>query len=360
MMQSNKRWPFWLMTTLLLLVFIYLIRSILLPFVLGIFIAYFLNPAADRLERAGLSRNSAALLLMGAFFSTLIVMSIIVIPVIANQFAGLIQSLPGYFSQIDEKYTPMLSDYVGGLSKGQMASVKQAVSNFSGEMVTFAGQFATGLLYSGMAVVHLLSLILITPVVAFYLLRDWGQLLLRLDVLLPRTHAVVIRQQLVIIDRTLSGFIRGQINVCLIMSVFYALALSLAGLKFGIVIGLATGILVVFPYVGLLLSTTIGMGVAFFQFPDAAHIGIVLAVFVVGGVVEGYLITPRLVGEKVGLHPVWIIFGMLSGGALFGLVGVLLAVPVTAVIGVLIRFGMERYLQSEYYRSDNTVLLPEA
>jgi predicted PurR-regulated permease PerM len=184
------------------------------------------------------------------------------------------------------------------------------------------------------------------------MLRDWDDIVARFDRLLPRPYEHVIREQLSIIDDTLAGFIRGQLNVCLLMSIVYGLGLTLVGLKFGIIIGLAAGLLVIVPYVGFLICFLIGMGVAFFQFDSMQDVGMVLAVFVAGQIIESNFVTPKLVGEKVGLHPVWIIFGMLAGASLFGFVGVLLAVPLTAVAGVLIRFATARYLESSYYNGE--------
>jgi predicted PurR-regulated permease PerM len=338
------------MISLSLIVFFCLIREILLPFVLGMFIAYFLHPVIDRLERAGAARSVATLMILAGFFIIVALLSVLVIPTIFGQLSELIAALPGYVNDYQQKYAPQLSHWLGGLPAAATDDIKSAVANFSGVMVKFFGAFLDGILHSGIAFVHLLMLILITPIVAFYLLRDWKGMVTRIDNLLPREHMNVIHQQLAIIDRTLAGFVRGQLNVCLIMATYYAIGLSVVGLKFGIVIGLMTGLLVIFPYIGLMLGIAVGLGVAFFQFGDLTPMLTVLAVFLVGGSMEGYIITPKLVGSKVSLHPVWIIFGMLSGATLFGLVGILLAVPITAVIGVLIRFGTDRYLQSDYYR----------
>lgn len=347
---TKKRPLFWLFIGILFFVFLYLIRSILLPFVLGIFIAYFLDPAADRLERMKLTRWQATLIIIIGFFAAIGFLSLLIIPVIVNQCTGLIADLPGYVNSFDRQYTPELSHWLGGLPAETVDSVKGAAADFASVMVKMAGDFVANVFQSGMAFVQLISLILITPVAAFYLLRDWDYIITRIDNLLPRDHADTIRAQLAIIDRTLAGFLRGQINVCLIMGAYYAIALSLAGLKFGIVIGFVTGLLVIVPYAGWLLGMGIGLAVAFFQFDSSTSILIVFLIFLIGTVLEGAFITPNLVGNKVGLHPVWIIFGMLCGAALFGFVGILLAVPVTAVIGVLFRFATERYLQSEYYQ----------
>ncbi len=333
-----------------LLVFLFLIRSILLPFVLGIFTAYFLDPAADKIEKLGLSRGLSTVVITLLFFIAVGFGSVLVVPVIASQLSDLILAIPGYIVEFEQRYSAELEKIPGGLPLVDMEGIKSAATNISGVMFKLVGDFLTGVLQSGMAVVNLLSMILITPIVAFYLLRDWDKVMQRLDTYLPRRHAQTIREQLAIIDDTLAGFVRGQINVCLILGTFYAVGLSLAGLKFGILIGLATGMLVIFPYVGLMVGMGTGLGVAFFQFDTTEPMLMVLGVFVFGQMMEGYFFTPKLVGEKVGLHPVWIIFGMLAGATLFGFVGILLAVPATAIIGVLIRFALQQYLQSQYYQ----------
>jgi predicted PurR-regulated permease PerM len=355
---TDKRDLFWFTIAVCFLVFLFLIRSILLPFVLGIFIAYFLSPVTDKLEKLGLARALATLLVIGCFFLSFILLSLLIFPAIVTQISGLISELPGYMARLEQEHAQNLTEWLGGFPAIDTESLKENIAGLSGVVVKLAGNFLTGLLQSSMAFVNVISMILITPVVAFYLLNDWNSIIRNADELLPRTHAATIRTQLRIIDRTLAGFLRGQLNVCLILSTYYALLLSLFGLKFGIIIGIATGLLVIVPYVGWLVGTLIGLTIAFFQFDDAGQMGIILTIFVVGMVVEGNFLTPKLVGEKVGLHPVWIIFGMLSGAALFGFVGVLLAVPASAVIGVLLRFAIERYRLGIHYQGEAPVLKP--
>lgn len=351
---------FWLALGLGLMVFLYYIRSILLPFVLGIFTAYFLDPAADRLEKTGLSRGLSTVIITLVFFTSIILLSFAIIPMITSQMAGLIGDIPGYVADFETHISPYLSEKLRELTAAHMGQIKDTSSSVSGMLIKLLGDFMFGLLHSGMAIANLLSLVLITPIVAFYLLRDWDKIIALIDSYLPRKEADTIREQLAIIDQTLAGFVRGQVNVCLILGTFYAVGLSLAGLKFGMLIGMATGLLVIFPYVGLMLGMSTGVAVAFFQFDAVEPIFTVLGVFVIGQIMEGYFITPKLVGEKVGLHPVWIIFGMLAGAALFGFVGILLAVPVTAVIGVLIRFALEHYLESPYYQDTSIPAAPPA
>ena len=351
----TKKIGFWLVIFITFFGFLFLIRSILLPFILGIFIAYFLNPAAERLEKMGLSRSLSTLIITAGFFCSIVFLSLLVIPVVAGQFSGLIAALPAYFIQSEQKVIPLVNQWMGDVSLLDADSIKSAMADFSGTLVGMLGKCIAGIFQSGMAFINGLSLILITPVVAFYLLEEWDRIVARIDKWLPRQHANTIRTEIAIINRTLSGFVRGQINVCLILAAYYTILLSLAGLHFSSVIGIMTGLLVIVPYAGWMLGTCIGLAVAFFQFGSISHIGVIAGIFLFGMIVEGNFLTPRLVGKKVGLHPVWIIFGMLSGAALFGFVGVLLAVPISAVIGVLIRFALERYLQSEYYRGMQTV-----
>lgn len=346
----NKSWRFWLFFSLSLLIFLFLIRSILLPFVLGILVAYMLDPLADRFQKMRLSRSAATSLVTVLFFIVFGTIGVVVIPLVFHQLSGLILSIPEYMAQFDSQYRPRVEQLLGALPAEHMDTIKTTLTNFSGALIGLLTNFITGLLSSGGALINLLSLILITPLVAFYMLRDWDRLVAHIDTLLPRKHYDTIRAQLIAIDNTLAGFLRGQINVCLILGVFYSVGLSVVGLKFGVVIGLVTGLLVILPYVGLMAGMATGLAVAFFQFDSYGQIGAVLAVFLMGQILEGYYFTPKLVGEKVGLHPVWIIFGLLAGGALFGFVGVLIAVPVSAVIGVLIRFGLSRYLKSSYYQ----------
>lgn len=349
---NSKRWLFWLIIGILFFVFIYLIRGILLPFILGALIAYFLDPAADKLERYKISRGLATAIITLSFFTILTFLSLLIIPTVLHQLSDLIKDLPTYFVTVETKYEEKLFGWLGTLPQDYVESIKTAVNNLSGVMLKLVGDMATGLFQSGMVIINVLSLILITPVIAFYLLRDWDVMTAKFYSLLPRKHEQTIREQMAIIDATLAGFIRGQINVCLFLGAFYAIGLTLVGLKFGFLIGIMTGILVILPYVGLLFSMVIGLTIAFFQFGTFEGILPVLVVFVVGQIIEGNFITPKLVGEKVGLHPTWIIFGLLAGAALFGFIGVFIAVPATAVLGVLIRFSIAHYLNSKYYNGD--------
>jgi predicted PurR-regulated permease PerM len=211
----------------------------------------------------------------------------------------------------------------------------------------------------GMALVNFLALLLITPVVTFYLLRDWDSMVARMDSWLPRAHAETIREQTRILDSTLSAFVRGTGMVCIILAVFYAATLSIAGLQFGLAIGLAAGILSFVPYLGSLGGLIICVGLAFLQFDEGWRIAVIAGIFIIGQLAEGMILTPKLVGDRIRLHPVWVIFAVLAGGTLFGFVGMLIALPVAAMLGVVIRFGVGQYLESKVYLGDEETAEPD-
>ncbi len=341
---------FWLVTIALLLIFLYMIKAILLPFVVGLGVAYFLDPAADRLEAWGLSRTVSTVIITLAFFFIVITGLVALTPLVYQQLSGLLDEMPRYIDVIQQTYKPKLEYWMMRIGQPELST--EAFENISSDVAKTIGKFVSGILRSGATILNVVSLLVITPVVTFYLLRDWDRMVAKLDTLLPRRHADVIREQMKAIDHTLSSFVRGQLNVCMIIGTYYAIALSLAGLEFGIIIGLLAGFLIIIPYVGTAVSGMLAVGIAYVQFDDFSRVLIVLAVFVLGQMVEGYFITPKLVGDKVGLHPVWLIFGMLAGGALIGFVGVLLAIPVSAIIGVLARFAISQYKESDIYKKD--------
>ncbi len=340
---------FWPVGIILFFGFLALIKSILLPFVVGMLAAYFLDPAVRKLRELHWSRSLSAAVITISFFALAIILCVILVPLISHQLNMLLQNLPDYIRGLQDKYSDDVNDYISRLSPEQSGAIKDAVSNFSGTIAGFVGKLFSDILQSGLALLNILSLIFITPVVAFYLLRDWDKLVQRLNKLLPRKNARVIRQQLLAIDRTLSGFIRGQTNVCLIMACYYSLVLSAFGLNFALGLGMLTGFLLFIPFVGIATCFVLSVTVGLFQFGANIHLLLIVLTYMVGMSLESGLITPRLVGSKVGLHPLWIIFGMLSGAALFGFVGVLISVPVTAVIGVLVRFAIAQYMKSTLY-----------
>ena len=336
----------WLAGLVLFGLFLKLFSPILLPFVAGLAIAYFVDPAVERLGRAGLNRWLATSLVLVIFF---VLFGLALLPLVQTQILDLAAKAPKLLAAAQEKLTLLVSRLSAELAPQDLERLKGAVGGFAGDALKLVGGLLGKIWSGGLAFFNLLSLIFITPVVAFYILRDWPLILKKLDSWLPRDHAGTIRGLVSEADEMISGFVRGMGIVCLILAAFYGIALTVIGLDFSLVIGIAAGLISFIPFVGAIVGFVAAVGMAMVQFSDWVPIVAVAGVFVTGQVLEGNLLTPRLVGERIQLHPVWIIFALLAGGAVFGFVGVLLSVPVAAVIGVLVRFTTGRYVQSRLY-----------
>jgi predicted PurR-regulated permease PerM len=337
---------YWSIATAVFLLVLWALGQVILPFLVGGAIAYFLDPVADRLERMGLSRVLATVVIFVILFAVVILSLLVIIPTLVQQTNDLIQSVPDLFNQLRSWLTERFPDVIdeGSPVRQSLASIGETIQSRGGELLQ-------QLLSSAAGVVNVLVFLVVAPVVAFYMLLDWDRMTARIDDLLPRDHAPTIRRLAGDIDRTLASFVRGQGTVCLILGTFYAVALMVVGLQFGLVVGLIAGLLTFIPYVGALVGGALSVGLALFQFwGDWWLIVIVAAIFQAGQMVEGNILTPKLVGSSVGLHPVWLIFALSAFGTLFGFVGMLVAVPVAAAIGVLVRFGIEQYKEGLLYR----------
>ena len=351
-MSAQLQARYWLLALAVSLVLIWLLSSILLPFVAGMAVAYFLDPPADKLEERGLSRGLSATIIVVAFFVLMILAALLLVPILQSQVSGFAERLPGYIAALRENALPLVIDLGIRVGIDVGASAGDALKEVAAEAVGFAISLLRQAWSGGMALFNILSLLVITPVVAFYLLRDFDHMISALNDWLPREHAGTVRELLADIDDVMAGFIRGQGTVCLILASFYGLSLTVAGLEFGLIIGLLSGLVSFVPFVGALLGLVFSMLTALTQFlPEGEflRIAIIATIFVVGQVMEGYILTPRLLGDRIGLHPVWVMFALLAGGALFGFVGVLIAVPAAAAIGVMVRFGHDRYMGSRLY-----------
>ncbi len=348
-MTREKQMWFWIGGFAVFLGLLYLLSDVLTPFVAGLAVAYFLDPLADRLEAALKSRTAATALILLAFFVVVIALGMALFPLLQAQVTGLISRIPDAVNAAHELLGPLVAQIESQLGAEEIQKLKANAGSFAGKAVTWLIELLQGLFLGGKAVVNALSLLFITPVVAFFLLRDWDILVAKIDDLLPRASAETIREQFRKIDETIAGFVRGQATVCLALGTIYATGLTLVGLEFGLLIGLGTGFLAFVPYVGMIIGLLVAFGVALMQFNDVLSFVMVAGVFAVGQVIEGAFLTPNLVGGRVGLHPLWIIFALLAGGALFGFAGILLAVPVASVVGVLVRFAIGRYRASILY-----------
>ena len=345
----EKRILFWGSGLIVFAMLIHLLSSMLLPFVAGILIAYFLDPVADRMEAAGVPRGIASAMILTAFFLVGLGFVMLLFPALQRQVVELARLIPGMLETIRLYAEPLLEDFIAGLSPDSLAEVKTSAVNFATKGTKWITQFLGSIWSGGLALFNIISLLLITPIVAFYLLRDWDRITVKIDSWLPRDAYPSIRKNLLEIDTTLAAFVRGQASVCLALALMYSIGLTAVGLNSGLLVGLGSGLLSFIPYLGAAIGIIVGVGIALFQFSDWLPIFIVAAIFLLGQNLESYVLTPRLVGDRVGLHPVWIIFSLMAGGSVFGFTGVLLAVPLAAVIGVLLRFSIARYLESSLY-----------
>jgi sporulation integral membrane protein YtvI len=346
---ADSRLRFWLVLLVITLISVYLLRSVLLPFVAGIVVAYVLDPVCDRLQKWKLSRTWATSIVTGSFLLVCILVLLLVIPAVVSQIATLIERAPDYLAALQREVTALLEMLRDRLDPAVQDKLQSLLRESTGNVFSWATKMMGEIISGGVAFFNFLALVVITPVVAFYLLRDWDDLTAKIDDWLPRKHQHTIRRLAHEVDETLAGFMRGQGLVCLSLAIFYAVGLTLAGLDFGLVVGLIAGFLSFIPYVGSMVGLVLSVGLAFAQFDNWVSIAIVAAVFFVGQAIEGNILTPKLVGEKVGLHAVWVMFALLAGGSLFGFVGVLLAVPAAAVIGVGVRFALAQYRLSSHY-----------
>jgi len=341
---------FWLATLLFFGLFLYLFRGILLPFVAGMALAYFLDPVADKLESWGVSRLIATVLILVLFLLIFVVALMLVVPVLATQAGDFIEKLPDYVAQLQALIAASDTSWLtrwGGL---ELPDLRSSLGGLISEGAGLMGTLLLQVWNSGKALVDVASLFIVTPVVAFYLLLDWDRMVQSVDSWIPRGHLKTVRQILTDMNAAIAGFVRGQGSVCVILGIYYAVGLTLAGLNFGLLIGFFAGVISFIPYAGSMVGLILAAGVALVQFwPDYLSIGIVLAVFFSGQLIEGNILQPKLVGGSVGLHPVWLMFALFAFGSLFGFVGLLIAVPASAALAVLVRFALKRYLESNLY-----------
>ncbi|MGV6847002.1 MAG: AI-2E family transporter [Marinibacterium sp.] len=342
----NVQFRVWGIALVVFLLTLWFLGDVLMPFVIGAAIAYFLDPVADRLERLGLSRNLAVALISVGALTIIIVVTLLIVPALVRQAIDLANLIPQLARDLQafvtERFPSLLVE--GSGVRQTLAVMGEKIQSRALELVNIA-------VSSALSVVNIVILLVIAPVVAVYLLASWDDMIAQIDALLPRDHAPTIRRLAKEIDRTMAGFVRGMVTVCTILGTYYALALMLVGLDFGLVVGFIAGLLTFIPYLGALIGGALAVGLAVFQFwGDWLHIGLVVVIFQAGQFMEGNFLTPKLVGSSVGLHPVWLLLALSVFGSVFGFVGLLVAVPVAAAIGVLARFAIQQYRSGLLYK----------
>lgn len=352
-MGFERQVTFWGAAMVVFLAILWLLHEILLPFVAGMALAYLFNPLANRLERVGVDRLIASLLIIGVFVLSFILLILIIVPILGGQLSAFIENLPGYVQRLQSVITdpsrPWLRKVLGENLAGADASLTDLVSQGAGWLTAFLRSLWSG----GQTLISVFSLVVVMPVVAFYVLYDWERMLRTVDGWIPLPYRETVREIARDIDVAIAGFVRGQTGVCLILGSCYALGLTLVGLNFGLLIGLVSGLITFIPYVGSMTGLVLATAVGVAQFwPNWTPILLVVGIFFLGQFLEGYILTPKLVGRSVGLHPVWLMFALFAFGYLLGFVGMLLAVPLAAAIGVIARFALRRYMNSTLYTGE--------
>lgn len=345
-LSAPQQFRYWSIGAGIFLLALWLLSGVLLPFITGMAIAYFLDPSADRLEKMGCSRVVATTIItfVGLFVGFLLIA--LLVPQLVQQAAALIGAAPDYFAKVQDiliNRFPSLLD--------ESSTLRGALDGFVASIQDRSGDLANAVLASAFSVVDALVFLVVAPVVAFYMLLDWDRMIATIDSWLPRDHRHTLRRLARELDSVMSGFVRGQLTVCAILGTFYAIALMIVGLQFGLIVGLIAGMLTFIPYVGSLIGGALSIGLALFQFWESPEwIVVVAIIFALGQTFEGNFLTPKLVGGKVGLHPVWLMFALSAFGSLMGFTGMLVAVPVAACIGVFSRFGLRQYLDGRLYQ----------
>jgi predicted PurR-regulated permease PerM len=363
-MITQRQIGFWLVVLVVAAVAVYVLRGVMMPFAAGLALGYLLDPVVSRLVRFGLGRLGATLLILGLFLVSFSTIIILLLPLLGHQLAAFIDKLPTYVVRLQALVADeggKLSALVGadvlswlGLSGGVTPTdIQKSISEFAGQGAQWLGTFMRSLWSGGAAIVSLASLLVVTPVVAFYILLDWNRMIATIDSWIPIPHRPAVRAVARDVDKALSGFVRGQSLVCLFLGLWYGFGLSLIGLNFGFLIGFSAGVLSFIPYVGSLSALVVSIVVALVQgWPSLKLFGLALLVVGSGQFLEGNVLSPKLVGASVGLHPVWLMFALFAFGSLFGFTGLIIAVPLAATVGVLARFGLRQYLASPIYRGE--------
>ncbi|NBD30368.1 MAG: AI-2E family transporter [Alphaproteobacteria bacterium] len=358
---------YWSIAAAVFVAVLWFLGDVLMPFILGGAVAYCLDPVADRLERAGLSRIAATILITVMGVLIFVVALLLILPSLINQAGQLIQQIGALVQnapELFERFEAWLTTQFPAIDL-ESDAIRNQLANIGSAIQTSGGSVLNSILSSALNLINVVVLLVIVPVVSFYLLMDWDRMVAKIDDLLPRDHAPTVRKLAGEIDSTLASFIRGQGTVCLVLGTYYAVALMLAGLNYGLIIGFVAGLISFIPYVGALVGGILAIGVALIQWWSGTEmvdgqsvevgtnwlrIGIVAAIFMFGQFFEGNILTPNLVGQSVGLHPVWLILALAIFGSLFGFVGMLVAVPVAAMIGVVARFLIAEYKSGRLYR----------
>lgn len=350
-MQNISRFIFWLIFFFIASLFLLQIRDILSPFIASILISYLLDPLTVKLEKLGIKRTYTISFIVFSFFMILIIFFVKVMPALFDQIQDFLKALPKYEEYINNNLLVKIENITNKIDAKFGADISNHLSSISSKIFSYFINILGSIFDSSMAVFSMIALIFFTPILVFYFLRDWESFVKNINTLIPLEYKKLVQEQLRQIDQVLSACIRGQLLVACILAGYYSIVLSLLGLNYSLLLGIFSGLLTMIPFIGYIISLVLALLIAILQFSDMLHIYLTLLIFIIGTLVESNVITPKLVGERIGLHPVWVIFSIMAGGCLFGFIGMLIALPCAAIIGVIVRSAIKVYLTSKIYKN---------
>lgn len=356
-MKQSTKW--WLISGIIVfLILLYYLSPMLTPFLIASLLAYLGNPLVNRMVTYKIPRPWAVTIVFIILFGIILLLLILLIPLLEHQIINFIDKVPDILNWIQNTVIPMLTRMTGLHESLNAESLKNLLMKNWQQAGDIAGTVLSTLTYSGFSIFGFAINLVLIPVVTFYLLRDWDGVIEGIHKLIPRNIEPTISQLASSCNEVIGAFFRGQLMVMLVLGIYYSLALEIMGLQLALLIGFIIGLVSVVPYLGFMIGIFVAGITAFVQYQDWLHLVYIAIIFSVGSVLESYILAPKLVGDRIGLHPVAVIFAVLAGGELFGFVGVLLALPVAAVIMVFIRYTRTRYLASELYEAHNIELEP--
>ncbi|MCC8483972.1 MAG: AI-2E family transporter [Rickettsia endosymbiont of Labidopullus appendiculatus] len=343
---------FWVIVVGTIIVTLTLISNILMPFFIAGIISYILQPIIDDLSlRYKLSRTIVVSVISFLFFSIFAIVMVVLLPIIYQQTTLLISKIPAYKDYLQTELIPVITAKFYSIDPDIADNIKNSISNFVNGIFLLITGLANNIWHVTMVTINLFVLILLIPLILFYFLRDWLTMSENINLLLPLKGKKKILKILSAINTSLSAYIRGQLNVCLLLSIYYGVSLSILGVDLGLLLGVLSGFSIIIPFVGILISFSLTMIVSYFAFGMVSTLFYIIIIYLVGTIVEGYILSPKIIGDKIGLHPLWIIFAVLALGNIFGFLGILFAIPIASIVKVLFLAAIDFYKSSKFYKT---------
>lgn len=343
---------FWVIVVGTIIVTLTLISNILMPFFIAGIISYILQPIIDNLSsRYKLSRTIVISVISFLFFSIIAIVVVILLPIMYQQTTLLINKIPAYKDYLQTELIPVITAKIYSIDPNIADNIKNSISNFVNGIFLLITGLANNIWHVTMVTINLFVLILLIPLILFYFLQDWFTMSNNINLLLPVKGKKKIQEILSAINDSLSAYIRGQLNVCLLLSVYYGVSLSILGVDLGVLLGILSGFSIIIPFVGILISFFLTMIVSYFAFGIVNTLFYIIIIYLVGIIVEGYILSPKIIGDKIGLHPLWIIFAVLALGNIFGFLGILFAIPIASITKVLFLAAIDFYKSSKFYKT---------